>query len=105
MPSLIDASSDEDDFYNRDPAISDDARNAVYRRYAQMQNQIPAVPPRQLTYDIRATTYDSDSTGTPIYPDESDEENLFLYWPEHTTSSLPRIPDSDSTVISTVNLT
>ena len=31
---------------------SDDARNAVNHRYAQMQNQIPAVPHRQLTYDI-----------------------------------------------------
>ena len=39
------------------PAISDDARNSVNRRYALMQNQIPAVSPRQLTYDIRATTY------------------------------------------------
>ena len=44
-------------------------------------------------------------TPTPIYPDESDEENFSLYWPERTTSSPPRIPDPDSTVISTVNLT
>ena len=44
-----------------------------------MQNQISAVPPRQLTNDIRATTYDSDSTCTPIYPDESDEKNFSLY--------------------------
>ena len=34
MPSLIEDSSDEDDPHNRDPAISDDARNAVNRRYA-----------------------------------------------------------------------
>ena len=87
MPSLIEDSSDEDDPDNRDPAISDDTRNAVNRRYAQMQNQIPVVPPCQLTCDIRATTYDSDSTRTPIYPDESDEENFSLYWPERTTSS------------------
>jgi hypothetical protein len=79
MPSLIEDPSNENDPHNRDPAISDDARNAVNRRCAQMQNQIPAVPPRQLTYDNRTTTYDSDSTCTPIYPDESDEENFSLY--------------------------
>ena len=32
LPPLIDASSDEDDPYDRHPQISDDARNAIHRR-------------------------------------------------------------------------
>lgn len=106
MPSLIDASSDEDNFYNRNPAIADDARNAINRRYTQMQTQPPEAPPGdQPPYDIRVATYDSDSTHTPIYPDDSDEENTALYWPERTASSPPRTPDPNPTVLSTVNLT
>ena len=68
MPSLIDASSsDEDDYFNRDPAISDDTRNAINRSYARMQSRSPSAPPGQPPFDIRVATNDSDSTRTPIY--------------------------------------
>ena len=66
MPTIIDASSDKDDYFNRDPAISNDARNAINRSYAKMQNQFPYFPPGQPPYDIRVATYDSDSTHTHL---------------------------------------
>jgi hypothetical protein len=56
-------------------------------------------------HTISASPPTTPTLHTPIYPDESDEENISPNWPERTASSPPRIADPDSTVISTVNLT
>jgi len=62
MPSLIDASSsDDDDYFNRDPTISDDALNAFNRSYARMQSRSPSAPPGQQLFDIRVATNDKNT--------------------------------------------
>ena len=98
-PPLIDDSSDEDDTYDRHPEISDDARNAIHRRYAHMQTRrLPLLlNPSRLTntghtiFDIRVATHDSDST--PIYSDPSDSSDADTphYWPEITNPTPPSI--------------
>jgi hypothetical protein len=92
-PPLIEDSSDEDDQSGHHLEISDDTRNAIHRRYAQLQTS-PHItypnPPRILAvehtvFDIRTATNDSDST--PIYPDPSDSSygETPQYWTENQT--------------------
>ena len=95
-PPLIDASSDEEN-PSQDPELSDDARNAITRRYAQLEIRIDPphlYPPRpnaagHRVFDIRVATHDSDST--PIYPDTSDSSDADTphYWPEPTNPTPP----------------
>ena len=81
LPPLIDASSDDDDVYNRNPEISDDALNAINRNFARTHTRLhlphsdPPRPSATVTtaFDIRVATYDSDST--PIYPDSYDSSD------------------------------
>ena len=96
-PPLIDASSDEDDPYDRHPEIPDDARNAIHRRYAQMQTRmhLPYSNPPRLTVaghtvvDIRVASHDYDSSS--IYPDPSDSSDGDTphYWLETTNPTPP----------------
>jgi hypothetical protein len=93
-PSLIDASSDEDEPYDRITEISDDARNAIHRRYAHMQTRrhpLFSNPPRltaagHTVFDIRVH-----SDSTPIYRDPSDSSDGDTphYWPETTNLTPP----------------
>jgi hypothetical protein len=106
-PPLIDASSDDENF-TQDPELSDDARNAINRRYAQLTISIDPphlYPPRPIAaghrvFDIRAATQDSDST--PIYPDNSDSSDADTphYWPEPTNPT-PPLPNSPTPAIIT----
>ena len=96
-PPLIDASSDEDDPYDRHPEIPDKARNAIHRRYAQMQTRmhLPYSNPPRLTVaghtvvDIRVASHDYDSSS--IYPDPSDSSDGDTphYWLETTNPTPP----------------
>ena len=96
-PPLIAASSDDEDTSAHDPELSDDARNAINRRCAPLQNrnQPPYPYPQRLIaaghriFDIRATTHDSDST--PAYPGNSDSSDADTphYWPEPTNPTPP----------------
>ena len=96
-PPLIEDSSDEDDPYDHHLEISDDTRNAIHRRYAQLQTRLHLTysnPPRLLAVahtvsDIRTATNDSDST--PIYPDPSDSSDgdTPQYWTENTNPTPP----------------
>jgi hypothetical protein len=96
-PPLIEYSSDEDDPSDHHLEISDDTRNAIHRRYAQLLTNphIPYPnPPRILAvehtvFDIRTATNDSDST--PIYPDPSDSSDgeTPQYWTENKNPTPP----------------
>ena len=95
-PPLMEASSD-DDVYNRDPGISDDAKNANNRSFARTHTRLhlphsdPPHPRALATtvFDIRVANHDSDST--PIYPDSSNSSDGDTphYWPEVTHPSPP----------------
>ena len=77
--------------------IPDDARNAIHRRYAQMQTRmhLPYSNPPRLTVaghtvvDIRVASHDYDSSS--IYPDPSDSSDGDTphYWLETTNPTPP----------------